>query len=146
MGWTWRAGLARCCLCKGGHLVLRHHAFGQVSAWQPVEIRQPGRLVDSLEADVRNEGNRQPVIVELYNLDAGPVLTYIDGLQKNTPRYQIARNNCSHIVANALMAGAKRGPSFIPNAGHYGHMARILGLGIWTPDQVLRFAKELKFV
>lgn len=109
-------------------------------------VCQPGKLVQSFALDVENEGNRQPITIELYNLDAGPILDYVDELQKNTPRYQVARNNCSHIVAYALMAGAKRGPSFIPNAGHYGHLARILGLGIWTPDQVLRFAKELKFL
>lgn len=111
-----------------------------------IKRSQPGRLVQSFALDVENEGNRQPITIELYNLDAGPILEYVDGLQRNTPRYQIARNNCSHIVAYALMAGAKRGPNFIPNAGHYGHLARVLGIGIWTPDQVLRFAKELKFV
>ncbi len=111
-----------------------------------IKRSQPGLLVDSLEADVRNEGNRQPITIELYNLDVGPILDYVDKLQKDMPRYQIARHNCSHVVAYALMAGAKRGPSFIPNAGHYGNLARVLGLGIWTPDQVLKFAQELKFL
>ena len=111
-----------------------------------IKRSQPGKLIQSLQLDIENEGNRQPITIELYNLDQGPILIYIAELQKNTPRYQIARHNCSHVVAQALIAGAKRNPSFVPNAGHYGHMARVLGLGIWTPDQVLKFAKELRYV
>ena len=48
------------------------------------------------------------------------------------------------IIARALIAGAERKPSFIPHAGHYGRAGKVLGIGIWTPDQILRFAKELK--
>ena len=59
-------------------------------------------------------------------------------------RYQIASNNCSHVIAKALMEGAGIKPSFIPHAGQYAKVGRILGLGIWTPDQILRFVNELK--
>lgn len=97
-----------------------------------IKRSQPGKLVQNLALDIEYEGGRQPITVELYNLDQDAILAYIDDLQKNTPRYQIARHNCSHVVAHALMAGANRGPTFIPHAGHYGHMSRILGLGIWT--------------
>ncbi len=72
------------------------------------------------------------------------ILLYLASLEDNMPRYQIARNNCSHIVAKALIEGAKNKPSFTPHAGSYGKLARVLGIGIWTPDQVLKFAEELQ--
>jgi hypothetical protein len=85
-----------------------------------------------------------PITVELHGLDEDAVLTYVKGVQANLPRYQIARNNCSHVVAAALIAGAGRKPSFIPHAGNYARLGRIVGVGIWTPDQVLKFVEELK--
>jgi len=105
---------------------------------------QPGMLMQSLQQDIYNEGNRQPVTVELPLLDEAAVLRFIINLQKDTPRYQIARNNCSHVVALALIEGAKRGPSFTPHAGEYNRFGRVLGWGIWTPAQVLKFARELQ--
>jgi hypothetical protein len=101
-------------------------------------------LMQSLQQDIYNEGSRQPVTVELPQLDEAAVLRFIINLQKNTPRYQIARNNCSHIVALALIEGAKRSPSFTPHAGEYNRFGRVLGWGIWTPAQVLKFARELQ--
>jgi hypothetical protein len=52
--------------------------------------------------------------------------------------------NCSHMVAKALIEGSNRKPSFTPHAGRYTKIGRVLGLGIWTPDQVLKFAQELR--
>ncbi len=108
-----------------------------------IKRSQPGMLVPSLHEDIVNEGHRQPVTIELNGLDEAAVLDYIVKLRANTPRYQLARNNCSHVVAGALEAGAGRKASFRPNAGQYGNLGRVLGVGIWTPDQVLKFAKEL---
>lgn len=82
--------------------------------------------------------------VELPSLDGEAVLKFVINLQRNTPRYQLARNNCSHIVALALIEGAKRSPSFTPHAGEYNRFGRVLGWGIWTPAQVLKFARELQ--
>lgn len=104
----------------------------------------PGAFVQSLHEDIRNEGNRSPLTIELESLDEERVLDYIAAIQESTPRYQLARNNCSHIVAQALMAGSDLKPSFTPHAGQYGKLGRFLGVGIWTPDQVLKFAKELQ--
>ncbi len=70
------------------------------------------------------------------------MLNYVKDVQLNTPRYQLARNNCSHIVVNCLKVGAQK-PSFTPHAGAYAKIGKILGRGIWTPDQVLRYAREL---
>lgn len=109
-----------------------------------IKTSQPGMLVLNFHQDIRNEGDRMPVTVELPGLDEDAVLSYIAELRRSTPRYQLARNNCSHVVAGALMAGASAKPSFTPHAGHYGRAGRILGLGIWTPDQILRFARELR--
>jgi len=47
-------------------------------------------------------------------------------------------------VAKALIEGAKCKPSFIPNAGVYSKLGKVLGMGIWTPDQILKFAEELQ--
>jgi len=76
-----------------------------------IKRSQPGLFVQSLYEDIQNEGNRHPITIELHRLDEDAVLDYIADIQRNTPRYQIARNNCSQIVAHALMAGAKRRPS-----------------------------------
>jgi hypothetical protein len=108
-----------------------------------IKRSHPGTLVQSLHEDIRNEGHRKPVTVELNALDEDAVLEYVADLRANTPRYQLARNNCSHIVAAALEAGAGEKASFRPHAGHYGTLGRTLGAGIWTPDQVLKFAQEL---
>jgi hypothetical protein len=109
-----------------------------------IKTSQPGMLVPYFHDDIRNEGNRMPVTVELPNLDEDAVVAFAKQLQRQLPRYQLARNNCSHVVAQALMAGASAKPSFTPHAGHYGRAGRILGIGIWTPDQILRFVRELQ--
>ena len=109
-----------------------------------IKRSQPGMLIQSLHEDIRNEGGRQPITIELPKLNDEAVLDYIAGIQRHTPRYQIARNNCSHIIANALVAGAGSNPSFTPHAGHYSRLGKVLGIGIWTPDQIMRFAKELQ--
>lgn len=109
-----------------------------------IKTSQPGRLMQSLQEDIFNEGNREPITVELPKVDAQRVLIYLAGLEDNMPRYQIARNNCSHIVARALIEGAKCKPSFTPHAGKYSKLGKVLGAGIWTPDQILKFAKELQ--
>lgn len=109
-----------------------------------IKRSQPGMFMQSLKEDIRNEGNRQPVTIDIPGLDKERILLYLASLQGNVPRYQLARNNCCHIVAKALDEGANRKPSFTPHAGHYSKLGRVLGIGIWTPDQVLRFARELK--
>ncbi len=109
-----------------------------------IKRSQAGMLVQNLEEDIRNEGSRLPITITLSELNVEAVLDYIADIQRSTPRYQIARNNCSHIVANALIAGAESKPSFTPHAGQYGRLGRVLGIGIWTPDQILKFAKELE--
>ena len=109
-----------------------------------IKTSQPGRLMQSLNEDVRNEGNRQPITIELPKVDEQRVLIYLASLEGQLPRYQLARNNCSHIVAKALIEGAKCKPSFVPHAGSYSKLGKVLGIGIWTPDQILKFAKELQ--
>ena len=109
-----------------------------------IKRSQPGMFVQHLHEDIANEGNRPPITISIDNIDENRILDYIALIQSNVPRYQIARNNCSHIVAMALMKGADSEPSFKPDAGQYGRFAKIFGKGIWTPDQVLRFAKEIK--
>lgn len=109
-----------------------------------IKRSQPGMWMQDLQEDITNEGNRWPITIDLPRLDSARALQYIKDLQREAPRYQLARNNCSHVVANALMAGSACAPSFTPHAGHYSSLGRVLGIGIWTPDQILRFAKELE--
>jgi len=108
-----------------------------------IKRSHPGAFVQALQEDVMNEGNRVPMTVELATLDEGKMLDYVNDLIQNIPRYQLARNNCSHVVANCLMLGTASRPTFTPNAANYSKLGR-LALGVWTPDQVLRFAQELK--
>ena len=89
----------------------------------------------TLADDIRNEGNRQPTTVVLNKLDEKEILLFIKKIQLNTPRYQLARNNCSHIIAQCLQAGSVK-PSFTPTAKEYGKLGSVLGYGIWTPEQV----------
>jgi len=107
-----------------------------------IKTSQPGTFMASLADDIRNEGNRQPITITLNNLDEKEILLFVKKIQINTPRYQLARNNCSHIIAQCLQAGAVK-PSFTPTAKEYGKLGSILGYGIWTPEQVLRYAREL---
>lgn len=99
--------------------------------------------MQTIEDDIRAEDGMISRTLEMKGFDEEAIIEYVTGVQENLPRYQLARNNCSHVVAAALMAGAGRKPSFIPHAGNYGRLGRIVGIGIWTPDQVLKFAQEL---
>lgn len=87
----------------------------------------PGSLMQTIEDDIRAEDGMIPRTFEMKGLDEEAVIEYVTGVQENLPRYQLARNNCSHVVAAALMAGAGRKPSFIPHAGSYGRLGRIVG-------------------
>lgn len=106
---------------------------------------QPGAFVANLAQDIESEGGRQPILVELHNLDEEAVLRHFEGIVKEGPRYQIMRHNCSHMVAYCLMAGGAQ-PSFTPHAGHYSNLARLLTVGVWTPDQILKFVNEMKLL
>lgn len=109
-----------------------------------IKRSQPGTFVESLLEDIRNEGGRAPITVELNGLDEEKLVRYLEDMKDSLPNYQLARNNCSHVVVHALIDGAGCKPSFTPHAGAYHVLGRILGIGIWTPDQVLKFAMELR--
>lgn len=103
----------------------------------------PGSLMQTIEDDIRAEDGMIPRTYEIAGFDEDAVIQYVRGVQANLPRYQLARNNCSHVVAAALKAGSGRKPTFIPHAGSYARLGRVVGIGIWTPDQVLKFVQEL---
>ena len=109
-----------------------------------LKTTHPGYMVSSLGDDIRNEGNRQPITVTIRDINIKNLSDFISKLRSNTPRYQIARYNCSHVVAECLKAACEDAPSFKPTAhGYYGKFGELLGRGIWTPYGVLRYAKEL---
>jgi len=60
-----------------------------------IKRSQPGMLLQSINEDIHNEGNRQPITVDLPKLEEERVLMYLADLEDEMPRYQIARNNCS---------------------------------------------------
>lgn len=109
-----------------------------------LKTSHPGSYMDELLDDISNEGGRQPITMELQGLDETRMLYYIKQLTLNVPKYQLAWNNCWTMVVNCLVEGLGRPPAFVPHAGHYSRLGRILGIGIWTPHQVLRYARELK--
>ena len=108
-----------------------------------IKRSHPGTFVQAMREDIRSEGGRQPTTIEVPDLNEERVLDYVNSLVQNVPRYQLARHNCSHVVAKCLIVGAGVEPSFTPHAGQYSLIGRFLGIGIWTPDQVLLFAREL---
>lgn len=109
-----------------------------------IKRSHPGAFMTSLQDDVINEGRRQPITVTISTAVAeNALLDHIETLQRSKPRYQLARNNCSHVIAECLYVACDKKPSFIPNAGAYGQAGKVLGWGIWTPDQILRYAREL---
>lgn len=108
-----------------------------------IKTSQPGAFMARLADDIESEGRRQPTTITINGLDENKILDYVTKIQESVPRYQLAKHNCSHVVAQCLSEGAARKPSFVPNAGAYGRLGKVLGRGIWTPDQILKFAKEL---
>lgn len=108
-----------------------------------IKRSHPGHFMNALHEDVRSEGNRHPITVTIPSIDANRLEDFILDLQRQSPRYQLARYNCSHVVAECLKVASGREPSFFPSAHEYGRLGRVLGRGIWTPSQILRFAREL---
>lgn len=99
--------------------------------------------MNALHEDIQAEGDRQPVIVIIPYTNEVKLSRFIADLMSNTPRYQLARYNCSHVVAECLKVACDREPSFRPSAQDYGRLGRMLGRGIWTPNEILRYAREL---
>jgi hypothetical protein len=108
-----------------------------------IKRSQAGTFVSALQEDIRNEGGRVPETMELRGLDESKILDYVAKLIENRPLYQITNHNCSHVIANCLMAGTDKHPSFTPNAGAYATIGKLF-FGTWTPDQVLKYARELQ--
>lgn len=108
-----------------------------------IKRSHPGQFIDGLFEDIRSEGNRSPITVEIKHYDTDQLEDFILELQRSTPRYQLARYNCSSVVAECLKAACDRDPDFSPSAAGYGKLARVLGHGIWTPEEILRYARQL---
>ena len=108
-----------------------------------IKTSHAGSFMNDLMEDIQAEGGRQPITVSIGRIDEAKLSRFIADLMSNTPRYQLARNNCSHVVAECLQVACGRGPSFHPSAQDYGRLGKTLGRGIWTPNEVLRYAREL---
>jgi len=100
--------------------------------------------MNALHEDIQAEGGRQPTTVMILNINADKLEDFILDLQRNTPRYQLAKYNCSHVVAECLNVACEMEPSFHPCAHEYGRLGKVFGRGIWTPSEILRYARELK--
>lgn len=104
----------------------------------------PGAFMSALKEDIKNEGDRQPIVVTINEINEEKLAFHIAELMSNTPRYQLARNNCSHIVAECLAVACDKKPGFTPSASNYSkYLGSTLGRGIWTPHDILRYAQEL---
>lgn len=108
-----------------------------------IKRRQPGHFMQALEEDIQSEGNRSPVTVTLNNVDTVSLSKHIQELQRAVPQYQLAKFNCSHLVADCLKVACGIEPTFKPTAQDYGRLGKVLGRGIWTPHEILRYAQEL---
>ena len=80
-------------------------------------------------------------MIPLSNFDK--LEDFVLQLQRSGPRYQLAKYNCSSVVAECLKVACEKEPSFKPSAKDYGRLGKVLGRGIWTPNEILRFAREL---
>ncbi len=109
-----------------------------------IKTSHPGAFMEELREDIQAEGNREPITVTIKNIDTETLENFILELQRNTPRYQLAKYNCSHVVAECLKSASGWEPTFQPTARDYGRLGSVLGRGIWTPNDVLRFARELE--
>ncbi|WP_231657976.1 hypothetical protein [Pseudoalteromonas sp. SW0106-04] len=105
--------------------------------------RQPGNFMGALEQDIQSEGGRRPITVTILAADVDALEDYVVSLLNNIPQYQLAKFNCSNVVADCLKVACGKQPSFKPSARAYGKLAGVLGRGIWTPHEVLRYAREL---
>lgn len=103
----------------------------------------PSAFVSALNEDIHAEGGRTPTTIVIEKYNENKLSQFILNLKRNMPRYQIAKYNCSHVVAECLRVACEEEPSFYPTAHNYGKMGKVLGRGIWTPHEILRYAEEL---
>lgn len=108
-----------------------------------IKRSHPGSFMNALHEDIQAEGGRQPTTVVLPHINEAKLSRFIADLMSNTPRYQLAKYNCSNVVAECLKVACEKEPSFHPCAQDYGRLGRTLGRGIWTPNEILRYAREL---
>ncbi len=108
-----------------------------------IKTSHPGHFMKALQEDIVSEGNRQPTTVIIPIINEEKLSRFIADLMSNTPRYQLAKYNCSHVVAECLKVACEKEPSFHPCAHEYGRLGRVLGRGIWTPSEILKYAREL---
>lgn len=108
-----------------------------------IKRSHPGAFMNALKEDIQSEGGRYPITVVIAHVNAEKLEDFILGLQRSVPRYQLAKYNCSSVVAECLKAACDKDPTFVPCARAYGRLASTLGQGIWTPGDILRYAREL---
>ncbi|WP_444996411.1 hypothetical protein [Aliikangiella sp. IMCC44359] len=108
-----------------------------------IKRSHPGQFMNALHEDVQAEGNRQPITITIPRINDEKLSRFIADLMSNTPRYQLAKYNCSNVVAECLKVACDKAPSFYPTAHAYGRLGKVLGRGIWTPNEILRYAREL---
>lgn len=108
-----------------------------------IKRSHPGHFMVGLQEDIAAEGDRKPITVIIPESNEQELSRFIADLMSDTPRYQLARYNCSSVVAECLKVACDKDPSFHPSAHEYGRLGKLLGRGIWTPNEILRYAREL---
>jgi hypothetical protein len=118
----------------------------------------PPSFSANYQEDVVNEGMREAEKLTLWTLDKDAMTEAAAEMLSAGCRYNLVKMNCSSFAAALLEAGSGRPPSFVPSVdpAHYvgqtkgaSTVARSIifargGLSVWTPDQLLLYAKELE--
>ena len=109
----------------------------------------------NVQADIKAEGDRQPIVVLLQGLDEQKMIQEWDRIKSGIRGYNLISHNCSTTIATLLIAGAGFGPSFVPSIRVADYAASTLGslaacmdklnfsLQMWSPEHVQRFAYEI---
>jgi len=65
-----------------------------------IKRSHPGSFMNALHEDIQAEGDRQPTTVTIPNINQENLSRFVADLVSNTPRYQLAKYNCSNVVAS----------------------------------------------
>lgn len=92
----------------------------------------------------------------LTGLDTAKMIQAWEQFKLTEPRYNMVDQNCSTVIAVMLQVGSGLAPSFVPAVAiddHANGLAQRIFLRLrffssyikmWTPDEVLRYAKEIQ--
>lgn len=81
--------------------------------------------------------------VSIRDFDDIELNMFIMHLKRKMPKYHLSKYNCSSVVAEALHKATGKKPRFRIAASGYGNLVWFFGRGVWTPKNLLRYARQL---